>query len=137
MSATDRNESPHMDRPAQRRRGDEVLLGALAAGHTHAEAARIAHLTARTVRRRMADPLFRVELDDLKRTVVQQTAALLTDAATSAVATLKALLASRDEWVKLRSASAILDVSIRYREALDLSERLAELEERAREVAFS
>lgn len=135
MSELDRIELKNQDKPAARRRGDEALLAALAAGHTYAEAARVAHLSDRTVRRRMADPLFRAELDDLKRTVVQQTAASLVDASTSAVATLKTLMASRDEWVKLRSAVALLDVSIRYREALELSERVASLEERARELA--
>lgn len=125
-----------VDKPARRRKGDEAVLAALAAGHSHAEAAKIAGLSAKTVQRRMADPLFRAELDELKLHVVQQTAASLSDAATSAVFTLKKLLASRDEWVQLRSASAILDVAVRYRETLELSERVAELEERARAVAY-
>jgi hypothetical protein len=76
-------------------------------------------------------------LDDLKRQMVQQTAASLSTAATSAVATLETLLASRDEWVKLRAAKEILDVSIRYRESLELLDRLTALEERARELSFT
>lgn len=96
----------------------------------------LAGLSHTTVKRRMADPLFRLELDDLKRVVVQQTAASLGDAATSAVATLKALLADRDPWVRLRSATVLLDVSVKYREALELSERVGALEERAREIAL-
>jgi hypothetical protein len=124
------------DTKRPRRRGEELLLGALAAGHTYPEAAKLANLSLATVKRRMADPLFRLELDDLKRQVTQQTAASLGDASTSAVATLKALLADRDPWVRLRSSQAILDVTIKYRETLELTERLAALEERAREIAY-
>lgn len=136
MTDRDRTTRESVDRPARRRKGDEAVLAALAAGHTNVEAAKIARLSAKTVQRRLNDPLFRAELDELKLQVVQQTAAGLGDAATSAVFTLKKLLASRDEWVQLRSASTILDVAVKYREALELSERVAQLEERAREVAF-
>ncbi len=113
------------------------MLAALAAGHSNPEAGKIAGLSSKTVQRRLADPLFRAELDDVKLQIVQQTAASLSDAATSAVAALKILLASRDEWVQLRAASAILDVAIKYRETLDLSERLVALEERARELSVA
>jgi hypothetical protein len=124
------------DTPRPRRRADEALLAALAAGHTYQEAATLANLSLRTVKRRMADPLFRLELDDVKREVTQRTAASLGDASTSAVATLKALLADRDPWVRLRSSQAILDVTIKYRETLELTERLGALEERAREISY-
>lgn len=136
MTATDRVTPEKLDKPAVRRRGDEILLAALAAGHSNPEAGKIAGLSAKTVQRRLRDPLFRAELDDLKREIVQQTAASLSTAATSAVATLEMLMASRDEWVQLRAAKEILDVSIRYREALELPERIAALEERARELSL-
>lgn len=135
MAAGDRDGSRMSDRPARRRRGDEVLLAALAAGHSHPEAGKLAGLSERTVRRRLADPLFRAELDAMKREVVQRTAASLADASTEAVGTLRLLLASREEWVQLRAAVSLLDVTIRYRETLELSERLAALEERTREAA--
>lgn len=119
-----------------RKRGEEALLAALAAGHSYREAAKITGLSLTTVKRRMADPLLRLELEDLKRQVVQQTAASLADASTAAVSTLKDLLASSEEWVQLRAAVALVDISIRYREALELSERVAHLEELAREAAY-
>jgi hypothetical protein len=137
VSQPDLENRGDLDRPAARRRGDEVILAALAAGHSLGEAAKIAGLSRKTVQRRMADPLFRGELEEVKLQIVQQTAASLSDAATSAVHTLKLLLTSQDEWVQLRSATAILDVSIKYREALDLTERVAGLEERLRELAMA
>jgi hypothetical protein len=135
MTVRDLTTLERLDKPAVRRRGDEMLLSALAAGHSNPEAGKIAGLSSKTVQRRLSDPLFRAELDDLKRQMVQQTAASLSTVATSAVATLEKLLASRDEWVQLRAAKEILDVSIRYREALELPDRIAALEERARELA--
>lgn len=136
VSELDRMTGGNGDKPAPRRKGDEVVLAALAAGHTYSQAAKIAGLSTKTVQRRMADPLFRAELDELKLQVVQQTAASLGDAATAAVSTLKKLLVSKDEYVRLKAANSLLDVSIRYRETLEVSERLAALEERARELSL-
>ena len=121
------------DRPARRTTTHQKLLVALAAGHTQPEAARIVGVTTRTIRRYVADPLFRAELEEAKRELVAGVCASMVDAATSAVGTLKELLASRDEWVKLKSANAILDMSLRYREA-EQDSRIAALEERARDL---
>jgi hypothetical protein len=49
------------DTARPRRRADEALLAALAALHTYQEAATLSNLSLRTVKRRMADPLFRLE----------------------------------------------------------------------------
>ena len=102
-----------VDKPRARRRGDEQLLAALAAGHTYAEAAKIAGLGRRTVERRMTEPLFRAELDEAKRTVVQQSAASLAQASTSAIAKLESLLQHRDPWVQFKSAVALVEFSVR------------------------
>jgi hypothetical protein len=83
----------------------------------------------------VADPVFRAELDLLKRQVVQQSAASISTASISATATLEALLASRDEWVRLKAAGKILDVALAFQEQAQIAERIAVLEERAREVA--
>ena len=120
--------------PAPRHRGDEAILAALAAGHTYDEAATLAKVSRRTVERRMADPLFRAQLDDAKRIVVQQTAASLAQASASAIAKLEALLQHRDPWVQFKSATALVEFSIRVRESEGYEDRLAALEERAREL---
>ena len=122
------------NRAARRRRGDEQILSALAAGKSYREAAREAGLSYKTVQRRVADPLFRAELDDLKRNVVRQAAAHIANAATSAVAALEALLADRDPWVRLRAAAKILDTAIDYNQEALITDRIAALEERANEL---
>jgi molybdenum-dependent DNA-binding transcriptional regulator ModE len=120
---------------ARKKRHDPALLAALAAGASHSEAAKRAGCSYRTVTRRMGDPVFRAELDLLKRQVVQQSAASISTASISATATLEALLASRDEWVRLKAAGKILDVALAFQEQAQIAERIAVLEERAREVA--
>lgn len=59
-------------------------------------------------------------------------AAHIATAATAAVATLEALLASRDEWVRLKAAATILYTTIEYNQEALITERVAALEERAR-----
>jgi hypothetical protein len=121
-------------RPARRRPGDEKILAALASGHPYSEAARIAKVSSKTVQRRMADPLFRVEVEELRARVVQQTAASLATLATKACATLEPLLNDGEPWMRQKTALAVIELSIRYRETLEFSDRLALLEQHAREL---
>ena len=122
---------------ARRQRGNEKLLAALAAGNTIPEAAKIAGLSPRTAHRRVADPLFPAELDVYRREIVRRSAASLETAVTSAIATLEALLADRDSWVRLRAATALLTAAVQLREVQALEDRLMALEERARELPLA
>jgi hypothetical protein len=121
-------------KPARRRPGDEKILGALAAGHPYSEAARVAGVSSKTVQRRMADPLFRAEVEEMKLQIVQSTAASLATLATKAVATLEPLLNDGEPWMRQKTALAVIDLSIRYRETLEFDERIALLEEHARDL---
>jgi hypothetical protein len=121
--------------PAPRRPGDEKIIGALAAGHPYAEAGRSAGCSERTVRRRMEDPLFRAEVDEMEAQIVEQTSASLATLATQAIATLGPLMNDGEPWMRQKTALAVIDLSIRYREAARLDERVAMLEELARDVA--
>jgi HEAT repeat protein len=56
---------------------------------------------------------------------------------TSAIATLEALLADRDSWVRLRAATALLTAAVQLREVQALEDRLMALEERARELPLA
>lgn len=121
------------DTPRRQTPNHQKILMALATGHSQAEVARVVGVNVRTVKRYVADPLFRAELEEAKRELVAQICASMVDASTSAVGTLKELLASRDEWVKLKAAKEILDASLRYREA-EQESRISVLEERARDL---
>lgn len=121
------------DTPRRRTPNHQRILMALAAGHSQAEVARVVGVNVRTVKRYVADPLFRAELEETKRELVAQVSASLVDATTSAVGTLKTLLGDRDHWIRLKAANSIMDMSLRYREA-EQDSRIAVLEERARDL---
>jgi hypothetical protein len=99
--------------------GDAVLVAALAAG-----------VSERTVRRRLDEPVFKRQVDDARAEMLAQATARLTGAALEAVEALRALLGSDLNFARLGAARAILEVGAKYREQLDLAERVAALEER-------
>ena len=111
-----------------RNRGDELLLGALAAGSPVEQAARAAGLSTRTAYRRLADPAFRARLARARDTLIETALGELVDSASEAVATLRALLQAEDERVRLGAAKATLEQLLRLRETLTLGQRLATLE---------
>ncbi len=115
----------HDMKPAPRKRGDDRVLQALAQGKTYGEAAKEAGVSRKTVQRRMASPIFRAELDDLRRSVVRQVESSLAQASISAVAALEAQLAHRDPWLAQKAATALLSFSAKARE-----QELAALEEK-------
>jgi hypothetical protein len=116
MATTDRN------------RGDELLLGALAAGSSVEQAARSAGLSARTAYRRLADPSFARRLAQARDELISSALGELVECASEAVATLRALLSASDERVRLGAAKSTLEQLLRLRETLSLSQRLATLE---------
>jgi hypothetical protein len=108
-----------------------VLLLALACGGTVEATARQCHLSERTIYRRTAEPDFRRRrLQSFRADMVQRAAGLLTAAAVEAVKTLLELQkASAPFGVRLDAARAVLEIGVKLREAADLEDRLAALEE--------
>jgi hypothetical protein len=118
-----------MGRP-QHRRGDEQLLGALAAGHAVEEAARAAGISQRTAYRRLADPAFQRRLAGARDNLVTEALGELVASAAAAVGTLRTLLDARDDRIKLGAAKTLLEQLLRIRETVALAERVAALERR-------
>lgn len=112
------------------RRGDPQLLATLAAGATQAEAAEAARVSERTVRRRLEEPEFRQQLAALRGEMLQRTCGLLASGAADAVLTLRALLDSSHDGVRLGAARAILATVTTMEEVLALDERIRTLEGR-------
>jgi hypothetical protein len=113
-----------------RKRADEALLMALACGATVESAARTAGVSERTAFRRREDPDFRRRLERQRADMAQRGAGMLTAAAMEAVKTLVDLLqSSKPAPVRLGAARAILELGVRHREAAELSERIATLED--------
>ena len=113
-----------------RAHADAALVAALAAGRTAQDAAREAGVSERTVYRRLDDPAFKRQVDEARAEMLARAVAMLTSASVEAVETLRGLLGSPMDFARLAAARAILEVGHKYREQLDLAERVAALEER-------
>lgn len=114
----------------KRKKSVNSLLLALACGATVENAARQVGLTERTVYRRLADPEFRRQLNDIRADMVQRTAGVLTASALEAVKTLLELQKpAHPAAVRLGAARSILEIGIKVREAADLEQRVCALEQ--------
>ena len=116
------------ERTPGRRNADEVIAVALAAGCTWRQAARTAHVSAATVGRRMGQPAFRREVARLRAEMVDRTVGRTAAAGSAAVGALVRLLGAEAESVRVAAARALLDAGLKYREHVELADRLAELE---------
>jgi len=119
--------------PGSGRRGEEALLRALAAGEPVGLAAQAAGLSERTAYRRLGNPSFRQRLAALRDELISAALGELTHSTSDAVATLRQLLQSKDERVRLAAARAVLDQTLRLREAVTFEQRLNALERQLRQ----
>jgi hypothetical protein len=82
----------------------------------------------------MADPDFRARLWETRGRYLDRALGRLSEISVEAVDALSGLLSSDSERVRLRAAVAILDHGRKLREAGEIEERLAMLEESVREI---
>lgn len=117
-----------MKRKSDHNRSDELLLGALASGSSVEQAAVTAGISTRTAYRRLASAQFAKRLAQARDELISNTLGELIECATEAVATLRGLLNSPDDRVRLNAAKCTLEQLLRLRETLTLNERLRALE---------
>jgi phenylalanyl-tRNA synthetase beta subunit len=115
-----------------RKGADQVLLLALACGATVENAAHKAGISERTAYRRLDDPAFVQQLDQLRADMVKRTAGMLTGAGMGSVKTLVDLQndVAVPSGVRRRSARDILEMGLKFRETAELEQRLAAVEAR-------
>ncbi len=106
-----------------------MMLEALAAGSGYADAAATAGVSARTVRRRMTDPLFAAELARRRAVRVSDLTGQMMGLGARAIAVLGEALDAESVGDRLRAANLILTSLRRYRADGDLELRLTALEE--------
>jgi hypothetical protein len=111
-----------------RRKGDAVLLLALAGGQTVRDAARAAGIGERTASRRLVDPDFRQRVGELRADMVQQALGKMADGMAEAADTLRQLLHAKSESVRLGAARSLLELGVKLRESVELETRIAALE---------
>jgi hypothetical protein len=112
-----------------RKEADHALMLALACGATKEVAARKAGVSESTVYRRLKEPGFQRELNELRSDMVQRATAMLTAATMEAAKTLLALQdTSMPAAVRLGAAKATLDFGLKMRHVVELEVRLLALE---------
>lgn len=105
-------------------RGDAALVAALASGATYEQAAKRASVSVRTVSRRMEDAAFQGKVRSAQSRIVSPALALLTASIVDAAETLRDLLSSPSDAVRLGAARTVVDFATRTEERL--TETLAE-----------
>jgi hypothetical protein len=112
-----------------RKNVDDALLLPLAAGASPAEAARQAHCSERTVRRRLREPGFRARVEAMRAELIGNAVGRLAVIGTLAADTLHQLLKSADEKIKLGAARAALGFMLQSRDYEVLAAEVAKLRE--------
>ena len=110
-------------------KGEPATSIALASGSTIVEAAKHAGISERTVRRRLGDPDYRMEISHLRSKLLDAAVGKLVAATTEAAATMQALLEADSEHVRLGAAKGILEFGLSLQEALETQTRITTLEE--------
>ena len=117
------------------KRGDKVLLEALAVGESLQDAAKMAGVSRKTVQRRKADPAFMAEVYRIRRSFTDQTVGLMASSSRHAVQTLYHLLgASESDYVQLSAAKALLTQTLKWIDAGETEIRLSEVEKKLEEM---
>ena len=109
-------------------RNDALILG-LARGLTIQDAAEEAGYGRRTAYRRWADPGFRRQVSAVRGDLMDRAVGRLADSAVEAANTLWQLLGSDCETTRLAASRAILQQAAVLREAAELEQRIARLEQ--------
>lgn len=115
---------------------DSRLIQCMLRGDSQAEAAAATGMSERTVRRHVADPVFKKALRAARDESVRRTSDRLSDGATRAVATLTALVddAAVSPAVRRAAARDLIQLSHRVREHVDILAEIEELKEELQTV---
>jgi hypothetical protein len=110
------------------RKGELALLTALASGASVKEAARLTGIGERTAHRRLEDPIFQERISDMRSEFLSAAVGRLSETAMEAANTLRDLLNSQSDSVRLSAARAILEFAPKLRESVELERRMTEIE---------
>ena len=114
-----------------RHHADDAIVLALASGLTQVHAAERAGVSEKTVRTRLADPVFKQRVAEVRSQMVERTMAALTASGMAAVQALLHLLQAESESVRLGAATKLIELATKLRESYDLEARIVALEAQA------
>ncbi|MDB5309457.1 MAG: hypothetical protein JWO38_3659 [Gemmataceae bacterium] len=107
---------------------DEVLIRRLAYGDTIPDAARVAHVSERTVFRRLNNPTFRDRLSATQAAALSPGYGMLTTGLTDACYKLTQLVRHPNPHVGFKAAKAVVDLTLKMRDQVELEDRVTALE---------
>jgi len=123
--------SKRTEATARRLAQDQLIVGLLTAGHSYGEAGAAAGLSARTVARRMSDPVFAGMVVARREARVADITDRLTGLGPGALDVVQACM--RDEGAKpadrLRAASVALSLILRFRQLDGLERQVAAIQD--------
>lgn len=125
---------PRDEQQDRRHAADEIVINALAVGHSYSEAADLANVSPRTVRRRMADPAFAAEVSRRRGERVNALTGQVVEHLSMALRVVVGSLDSPSESVALRAADLLLQWSVRLRKSNELEGRVKTLEDERDEL---
>jgi hypothetical protein len=109
-------------------RGSDSLTLALARGCSVTDAAREAGISRSAAQRHLTDPEFKEQVAACRREMFNRTTGRLADAMAEAVETLRGLLTSESESIRLRAAATLLEEATRFQDSTELAERVRDIE---------
>lgn len=124
------SESHQVQSRSRRDDQDELLVAALAAGRRYAEAADVAGVSERTVRRRMSDADFARAVSVRRGELVGALTGQLVSAGQDAITVLQGCLHSDNAAAQIRAAHLLLTLGSQLRHTHELEQRIAALETR-------
>jgi hypothetical protein len=112
---------------------DTILIAQLGAGMTQAQAAEMAGVSVDTVQRRLADPVFRAQLERFRRDILDRTAFAIVSSTTAATDALRAVIENPESKGAevVQAARVLLDNAVRFEEQTGLRSRIRALEAQA------
>jgi hypothetical protein len=111
-----------------RKNRDGLLAAGLAAGLTVATAAGKAGMSERSAYRRLAGDSFRRQVTEARAAMVERALGQTADGMAAAARTLRRLLQSDSDSVRLGAARALLELGVKLRDTVEMEQRLAALE---------
>lgn len=106
---------------------DELLVAALAAGQSYAEAGDLAGISSRTVARRMSEVAFARRVADRRGEQVVAIAGRISSLTFEAIEAVRECLADSDARTRLAAARLLLDWALKFRRGEDLALAVAEI----------
>jgi hypothetical protein len=112
----------------------EQAAFAVARGLTNGEVAKQAGAGERTVKTWKALPAFRQRVAEIRAEMTERALGRLTDGLDFAVTALRKMLTAKSEQSRMSAIRTLFDVTLKLKEQTELEDRMAALEQQAREA---